>query len=59
MKKLLKGKHFVDVEEVKQKIAEALKGIKIDEFKNCLEQWKKVSIGVFHQTESTLKVTEI
>ena len=41
MKKVLKGKHFADVEEVKQKLAEALKGIKINEFKNCFEQWKK------------------
>ena len=41
MKKVLKGKHFANVEEVKQKTAEALKGIKIDEFKNCLEQWDK------------------
>ena len=29
--KLLKGKCFADVEEVKQKTAEALKGIKINE----------------------------
>ena len=29
---------FSNVEEVKQKMAEALKGIKIDEFKNCFEQ---------------------
>ena len=35
LKKVLKGKRFADVEEVKQKTAEALKGIKIDEFKNC------------------------
>ena len=41
MKKVLKGKHFADVEEVKQKMAEALKGIKINKFKNCFEQWKK------------------
>ena len=41
MKKVLKGKCFVDVEELKQKMAEALKGIKIDKFKNCFEQWKK------------------
>ena len=42
MKKVLKGKHFADVEEVKQKkTAEALKGIKINEFKNYFEQWKK------------------
>ena len=40
MKKVLKGKCFVHAEEVKQKQAEALKGIKIDEFKNCFEQWK-------------------
>ena len=38
MKKVLKGKHLADVEEVKQKMVEALKGIKIDEFKNCFEQ---------------------
>ena len=37
MTKFLKGKCFADVEEVKQKVAEAQKGIKIDEFKNCFE----------------------
>ena len=45
MKKVLKGKHFAHVEKVKQakkqKMAEALKSIKIKEFKNCFEQWKK------------------
>ena len=42
MKKVLTGKWFADVEEeVKQKMAEALKGIKINEFKNCLKQWEK------------------
>ena len=41
MKKVLKWKHFVNVEEVKSKPAEALKGIKINEFKNCFEQWEK------------------
>ena len=41
MKKVLKGKHFASLEEMKQKMAEALKDIKIDEFKNCFEQWKK------------------
>ena len=34
--KVLQGKHFVDVEVVKQK-TEALKGIKINELKNCFE----------------------
>ena len=57
MKKLLRGKYFANVEEVKQKTAKALKGIKIDKFKNCFEQWKNVSKIVFHQTESTLKVS--
>ena len=46
---VLKGRCFADVEELKQKTEEVLKGIKIDEFKNYFEQWKKVSIGVFHQ----------
>ena len=39
MKNILKGKRFANVEEVKQKMAEALKGININEFKNCLEQY--------------------
>ncbi len=43
IKKSLKGKRFANVEEVKQKTAEALKCIKIDEFKNCFEQWIKTS----------------
>ena len=41
MKNVLNGKRFADVEEVKHKMAEALKGIKIDTFKNCFEWWKK------------------
>ena len=36
-KKVLKGKYFDDVEEVKQKMAEALKDMKIGEFKNWFE----------------------
>ena len=39
--KVLKGKRFADVEKVKQKMAEVLKGIKIDEFKNYFKQWNK------------------
>ena len=38
MKIFLKGKYFVDVEEVRQKMVEAPKGIKINEFKNSFEQ---------------------
>ena len=41
MKNVLKRKRLAEVEEVKQKMAEALKGIQIDAFKNCFEQWKK------------------
>ena len=59
MKKVLKGKRLADVEEVNQKTAEALKGIRVDKFKNCFEEWNKVSIGVLCQMESTLKVTEV
>ena len=36
--KVLKRKCFADVEEVKQKMAKALKGIQINEFKNQFEQ---------------------
>ena len=43
MKEVLKGKCFADVEAMKQKMAEALKSIKTDEFENCFEQWKKTS----------------
>ena len=43
MKKSPQRETFCNVEEVKQKTAEALKGIKIDELKNCFEQWKKMS----------------
>ena len=41
MKKVFKGKHSVDLEEVKPERSEAVKGIKTDEFKNCFEQQKK------------------
>ena len=41
-------------------MAGTLKGIKIDEFKNCFQQWgKKVSIGALYQMESALKLTEV
>ena len=33
MKKVLKGKHFADVEEVRQKVAEALKGLRMQRLK--------------------------
>ena len=59
MKKVLKGNCSANVEKVKEKTAEALKSIKIDEIKNCFEQWEKISTGVRHQMESTLKVTEV
>jgi hypothetical protein len=41
MKRDLKGKRFADVEDVKKKTTEALKGMTSDEFKKCFEQWKK------------------
>ena len=59
MKKVLKQKRFANVEEVKQETAEALKDIKIDEFKTVLSSGKKVSIGVLHHMDHTLKVTEV
>ena len=40
-------------------MAEALKGFKIDEFKTVLSSGQNISIGVLHQMESTLRMTEI
>ena len=45
---------FANVEEVKEKTAEALKGIK-----TVLSSGKKISMGVLRHMESTLKVTEV
>ena len=41
MKKSSKGNTFSRCGRSETKTAEALKDIKISEFKNCLEQWKK------------------
>ena len=41
------------------KMAETLKGVKIDEFKTVLSSGKNVLIGVLHQMERTLKETEV
>ena len=40
-------------------MAEVLKGISIDEFKNSFECGKNVLIGVLHEKESALKVDEV
>ena len=56
---VLEGRCFANVEELKQKMVEALKGIKIDKFKTVLSSGKNVSIGVLHQMESTMKVAEV
>ena len=39
--KVLKRGCFASVEDIKQKTAEALKGIKINKFKDCFEQWER------------------
>ena len=54
MKRVLKGKCIANAEEVKQKTAEALKDINIDEFKTVLSSEKNILIDVLH-----LKVTGI
>ena len=59
MKKVLKGKHFADEEEMKQKMAEALKGVKINKVKSSWAMGKNVLIGVLYQVESILKVTDV
>ena len=64
MKKILKGKCFADVEEMKQKTAKALKVTKIDKFKNCSEQWKKhlnrciASNGEYFEGDYSLNMEE-
>jgi hypothetical protein len=40
MKKVLKGKRFADVKQVKTKTTETLKGITLQEFQDCIEKWK-------------------
>ena len=59
MKKVFKGKCFADVEEMRQKAAEALKGIKIDEFKNCFEQCERCLRRCIASNGEYLKVTEL
>ena len=57
MKKVLKGRPFADVEEMKQKMAEAPESIKINKVKAVLSSGKNISMGVLHQIERTLMVT--
>ena len=59
MKKVLKEKHFANMEGVKQKIAETVTGIKTDEFKTRFEQWEKCLDRCIAQRESYSKVTEV
>jgi transposase len=42
MTRYLKGKCFQNVEEVREKMTEALKAITLQEYQNCFEQWKKL-----------------
>ena len=61
--KVLKEKHFANVEEVKQinkkKWQKHEKTSKLMSSKTVLSSGKNVLIGVLHQMESTLTVTEV
>ena len=59
MKKVLKGKHFADMEEVKQKNSRSTKTHQNQRVKTVLNNGKNVLIGVLHKVENTLKVTEV
>ena len=62
MKTVFKGKHFSNVEELKQKMAETLNGQKKKKgmsSKTVLSSGKNFSIGILHQMQSTSKVTEV
>jgi len=41
MKRGLKVKRFLNVEEVREKKTKALKAVAFQEFQNCSEQWEK------------------
>jgi len=41
MKGEMKGKHFVDVSEVKRKTLEVLNNYSTEEFQKCFQQWEK------------------
>jgi len=56
MKRDLKGKHFQNVEQVREKTTEAMKAITLQEFQNCFEQWKSGGITVLILKESILRV---
>ena len=59
MKKLLREKRTADVEEVKQKNGRSTKRHQNEQVQTLFWAMEKVSIGVSHQMESTLKVTEV
>ena len=54
-----KGWHFADAGEVKQRPAETLKASASMSSVPVLSGGENVSIGIRHQMESTLKVTEV
>ena len=47
MENVLKGKHFADVEKVKQNAAEAMKGIQMNGFKNFWAGRKSFWVGLY------------
>jgi hypothetical protein len=56
MKKVLNGKCFADMEEVKKKKRmEALKDITLQEFQDCFKKRRTRLDGAVHQMDSTLK----
>jgi hypothetical protein len=58
MKRDLKGKCFQNVEEVREKTAEALKAVTLQEFQNCLNNGKNGG-SVLLLKESILKVIKL
>lgn len=54
-----KGKHVADMEEEKQKMVEALKGIKLMSLNTTFSSGKNIPISALHQMADTLKVTKV
>jgi histone-lysine N-methyltransferase SETMAR len=41
LRSVLKGKRFLDVEDIKSRVKKILRDIPVQDFKNCFEQWPK------------------
>jgi hypothetical protein len=55
LKSVLKGKHFLDIEDIKSPVKKNLTDIPVQDFKNCFDQWSKCWEHYEDWREITLK----